>query len=571
MILFLGIHLLSTSLAAQIIPPEFICVKSDTLIWEVPTNTCGDFNSYEIFFSQNENGPYDVLATINDPNQTNFVHEESITGAFFYYFQTNADCPGEMSLSSDTLDNRLPEVIDIRSVSVENNAVVISWNINPDAAEYIIYQDTEMGIVPIGTTSDLSYTDSENDPSIATQTYYVTASDACRNTSIFPDSQTSILLSTEGGNSCDRTINLSWNRYVNWRNPIERQEIWVSINNSVAEKIDSVAGDVTTYGFTNINNATDYCFFIKAIESETGYSANSSESCLTANITEGNDELFLRTVSFTPDNQVQLDWLWNTNATLTEINILRGSEINDLSPLEMQSPVTPLPNAPSFTDESEEASNAAFYYQISTTDECSTTVNSDVLNTVLLAGMVQPDQTNLLTWTIPDWNGSEIERYELFRIINGETEDLGVIRPPVNSYSDPIDPNNLAQANAQYYLLISIIIKRADGTLETVQVRSNTISIVQFANIQTPNAFAPNGRNRIFRPVITFGESADYQLIIYNRYGGIVFETTDFQQGWNGRDISGKLSTSGVYIYHIRIVQPDGSTTEDTGTVTLIR
>ena len=55
-----------------------------------------------------------------------------------------------------------------------------------------------------------------------------------------------------------------------------------------------------------------------------------------------------------------------------------------------------------------------------------------------------------------------------------------------------------------------------------------------------------------------------------NRFLNNVFETRDVQQGWDGRDTNGKMSTSGVYIYQIRLVQPDGSMTEDTGTVMLI-
>ncbi|MBK7872077.1 MAG: hypothetical protein IPJ74_16070 [Saprospiraceae bacterium] len=39
---------------AQIAAPELICVKNDTLFWNIPNNTCGAFRAYNIYFSQTE-------------------------------------------------------------------------------------------------------------------------------------------------------------------------------------------------------------------------------------------------------------------------------------------------------------------------------------------------------------------------------------------------------------------------------------------------------------------------------------------------------------------------------------
>jgi gliding motility-associated-like protein len=53
--------------------------------------------------------------------------------------------------------------------------------------------------------------------------------------------------------------------------------------------------------------------------------------------------------------------------------------------------------------------------------------------------------------------------------------------------------------------------------------------------IYFPNAFTPNkdGLNDIFKPVIV-GKTIVYKLSIYNRWGQLVFETTDPGTGWNG-------------------------------------
>ena len=89
--------------------------------------------------------------------------------------------------------------------------------------------------------------------------------------------------------------------------------------------------------------------------------------------------------------------------------------------------------------------------------------------------------------------------------------------------------------------------------------------------IQIPNAFTPNGdyRNDIFRPVIPVALK-NYRLQIWNRMGYIVFDTSDYQKGWNGKT-NGEEQPSGVYVYLIRFTDDDGKEVVKNGTVLLIR
>jgi gliding motility-associated-like protein len=50
-----------------------------------------------------------------------------------------------------------------------------------------------------------------------------------------------------------------------------------------------------------------------------------------------------------------------------------------------------------------------------------------------------------------------------------------------------------------------------------------------------PNAFSPNndGINDFYKPLL-FGKVKKYHLIIYNRWGEIMFESNDFVKGWDG-------------------------------------
>jgi gliding motility-associated-like protein len=70
-----------------------------------------------------------------------------------------------------------------------------------------------------------------------------------------------------------------------------------------------------------------------------------------------------------------------------------------------------------------------------------------------------------------------------------------------------------------------------------------------------PNVFSPNndGVNDFFRPFpYKFVESVDCK--IFNRWGGLVFETADADINWDGTsNDSGEVVSDGVYYYTIVI------------------
>jgi gliding motility-associated-like protein len=64
-----------------------------------------------------------------------------------------------------------------------------------------------------------------------------------------------------------------------------------------------------------------------------------------------------------------------------------------------------------------------------------------------------------------------------------------------------------------------------------------------------PNAFTPDGdgRNDIFKPVV-MGPIVKFEFTIFNRWGQRVFQSTNWQTGWNG-SLTGKLQGNGTYIW----------------------
>ena len=98
----------------------------------------------------------------------------------------------------------------------------------------------------------------------------------------------------------------------------------------------------------------------------------------------------------------------------------------------------------------------------------------------------------------------------------------------------------------------------------------DSIEIFEFCEPQLtvyiPNAFSPNNDNvnDFFQPNY-IQRPVSYQMRIFNRWGGLIFSTTNDGLGWDGR-VNGKVEPTGVYLYLIEI---DGE--QYSGTVNLIR
>ncbi|OJW81100.1 MAG: hypothetical protein BGO69_03290 [Bacteroidetes bacterium 46-16] len=96
---------------------------------------------------------------------------------------------------------------------------------------------------------------------------------------------------------------------------------------------------------------------------------------------------------------------------------------------------------------------------------------------------------------------------------------------------------------------------------------------VDYVNDQefVPTAFTPNGdgKNDVFK-LVNMRSQRLLQFRVYDRWGNLVFQTTDANQGWDGT-YNGNVMDSGVFSYIIQVAFPDGSQKTYRGDVTLLR
>ncbi len=89
--------------------------------------------------------------------------------------------------------------------------------------------------------------------------------------------------------------------------------------------------------------------------------------------------------------------------------------------------------------------------------------------------------------------------------------------------------------------------------------------------IFVPSGFTPNGdfKNDILKPILVGMKALNY-FRVYNRWGQLLFQTSEIGKGWDGT-ISGTPQQSGTFVYMAEAVDYLGNTVFRKGTVVLIR
>jgi len=120
--------------------------------------------------------------------------------------------------------------------------------------------------------------------------------------------------------------------------------------------------------------------------------------------------------------------------------------------------------------------------------------------------------------------------------------------------------------------IINLIAYSVQGCADTAQL---SLDYQEEPIIYIPNTFTPDGdeHNHVFLPVFTSGyDPYNYEMMIFDRWGEVIFESHDAEIGWDGTYGGAKSVQDGVYTY--KIVYKVKKTDERrliVGHVTLIR
>jgi gliding motility-associated-like protein len=126
------------------------------------------------------------------------------------------------------------------------------------------------------------------------------------------------------------------------------------------------------------------------------------------------------------------------------------------------------------------------------------------------------------------------------------------------------NPVSILQADQQYALGAVTAL----GCTATDNVK---ITVFKFPGVLVPTAFTPNhdGLNDVLRPRYNGIKRLDY-FALYNRWGELVFKTSDMTRGWDGV-FRERNQTTGTYVWIVSAEDFNGHKYQLRGTTTLIR
>lgn len=119
--------------------------------------------------------------------------------------------------------------------------------------------------------------------------------------------------------------------------------------------------------------------------------------------------------------------------------------------------------------------------------------------------------------------------------------------------------------------IVTLTVTNSDGCTDSTQ---QSIIINGIYTLYVPNAFTPDG-DGINEVLIPMGDGVDavgYEFTIFNRWGEIIYQTTQLGAGWDGNSASGLKAKNDTYVWKLKSKSVyDGTKYENFGHVTLIR
>lgn len=134
------------------------------------------------------------------------------------------------------------------------------------------------------------------------------------------------------------------------------------------------------------------------------------------------------------------------------------------------------------------------------------------------------------------------------------------------SGSTVTSPEHSYPSKGEYKVML-IAVSNA-GCVDSIM---RSIEISPVFTLYIPNAFTPdnNGVNDNF--IAKGAEVSDFNMMIFDRWGEMIYQTSDMQKGWDGTANHGsRTSESGVYVYKITVRDFEQRYHDYTGHVTLL-
>lgn len=476
----------------------------------------------------NNNGPYTI----------------SITGKY----AAPANCSGPVSQAPPVNFGTVAQPIINRLTTVNDNAITINYQAGTGSTVQLYRKDGSGNYKPTGQSGNGSAPFTVQTNAKQVQCFQLVAQDACNNEGVRSSEVCSIVLDAKAEN---KQNNLSWEPYAGDVSGGTFKYYRIYRNGSPVGGLQTNRTSTTYIDNNKIECGTSYCYTVEATAGPA--IITSAPACVTGVNGEVPSEFRNLTVSL-DNNQPRLVASLPVSGTTASYTLVisrsdKGGAFQ---------PVGSVDNRNTFIDATANASTGSYCYQVAYQNNCGlTSPPSPPVCTVHLSSK----GSNSIDWTgeSPFLTGPPSKYVvEVIDSLNGTREEIDQ-GTRVTYEPDPNDPN----LQSQKYRIIAV-------SSTGIQSYSNFYTLRREAKILAPDAFTPDG-DGINDTFLVRGLFFDtFRLTIYDRWGAVLYSTTDKSDGWDG-NVNGQPAAPGQYMYKVEVRDMTGQQTVRTGGLLLIR
>lgn len=487
---------------------------------------------------------------------------------------------------SDELDPD-PPVLTAVQVDYALQEAVIEWEPSTaeDLAGYIIYQCNggfQMAIDTVFDPSATFYVHLNSNVQSYIESYNVAAFDSCYiggepdPGAASPYCASSLFLNASTSN-CSDVANLTWAGAFNLSSDIAGYSVWIdqetpsgSGNWLGLQEVATLGATTHTWQHTGALFGSSYRYHIVA---ETAEGTNILSNVETAQFSYPGAPAFtsLRRASVSDSGAVNIlvDLDPNSNEVHDYTLQRRITGTNEFTDLETQQGIGGL--TLQFIDYAAKTDERSYAYRVRVENYCGDSVGqSNTAETVWLRGISDFQLLkNTLHWTpYADFPGATAG-YRIYRKYNlGNATELLISLPnTVFTWEDDVSSLLFSPGDFCYIIEATDALPGPAGGIN--YAFSNELCLTQEPVIWIPNAILVGGVNDVFKPVVSFADFTNYRMEIQNRWGDVMYETFDIDQGWDGSHHD-QTAPEGAYGYFITIQDGAGKIYERQGLVHLL-
>ncbi|MBE0679304.1 MAG: gliding motility-associated C-terminal domain-containing protein [Bacteroidales bacterium] len=454
--------------------------------------------------------------------------------------------------------------LDMVTVDPITGFATVKWflSASPDVASYVVYtfsDGTASAIDTVRSPYETMYTHTASAARYRSITYVVAAIDSSLNISPLSNGLSTIFLSSVN-DTCNSTINLAWTPYDNSFHPAGSYEVRIATGNGAAILHETLPSNESTYLFSGYDPGTEYCFYITASDDGTGLSSSNRE-CVTTGSESAPSFIRVDAVAVA-GKALQFLVSYDQTTTMDDFALLQFNPVT--ASWENAAGAGGINGALSLSYPGADTGRVSLY-RITILNNCNVTMASsgNIRNMVL---------ESAVTGTIIalSWNNPFPEGEALFSVWREAGDGWIEVASHLSDTAWSDDYSLFSTDVAAAELAYQVTATSPDAPVGTPLHRSSVTTVPATENIFIPNAFTPErgGENAFFRPEFSF-IPVTYEFRVYSRGGVLLFQTSDYAAGWDGRS-NGTIHPAGVYLYTLRLTTPAGRTEARRGTVTIL-